>query len=217
MTKLSVTFIADHLALDLLNTSIVGANVELLSDDTAVLNWLSAAGVHIPPLRVSNGDDRVSADVRALREQLRSLVEQFCGKRFIKPNFSELAKVNEILARANNYYEIAPRPTDLRNAPRARADRGEDRIGQTSPFAIFQRQRWRESSDLLIPIAAAVADLICNVDFTKVMRCENPRCTMWFLDVSINHTRRWCSMAKCGNQAKAAAHRRKLKARLAQN
>lgn len=62
---------------------------------------------------------------------------------------------------------------------------------------------------LLLPLAEAMGDLICHADFEQVKICEGPTCTLWFNDVSKNHTRRWCSMAVCGNRAKAAAHRAK--------
>jgi predicted RNA-binding Zn ribbon-like protein len=42
------------------------------------------------------------------------------------------------------------------------------------------------------------------VPFTLVRKCEGTTCTLWFLDVSKAHARRWCSMAVCGNRAKAA-------------
>ena len=44
-------------------------------------------------------------------------------------------------------------------------------------------------------------------DFSLVRKCEGEGCTLWFLDLSKAHARRWCSMAVCGNRAKAAAHR----------
>ncbi|HLU95372.1 MAG TPA: CGNR zinc finger domain-containing protein [Thermobifida alba] len=40
----------------------------------------------------------------------------------------------------------------------------------------------------------------------RVRRCANPACVLHFLDTSRNGTRRWCSMAGCGNRAKAARH-----------
>jgi hypothetical protein len=41
----------------------------------------------------------------------------------------------------------------------------------------------------------------------RTTACEAGNCSLWFLDVSKGHARRWCSMAICGNRAKAAAHR----------
>ncbi|MEY9214953.1 CGNR zinc finger domain-containing protein [Thermobifida halotolerans] len=40
----------------------------------------------------------------------------------------------------------------------------------------------------------------------RIRRCANPACVLRFLDTSKNGTRRWCSMATCGNRAKAARH-----------
>jgi predicted RNA-binding Zn ribbon-like protein len=58
--------------------------------------------------------------------------------------------------------------------------------------------------ELLSPPAA---DLICGVDFRLIRACEGSVCTLLFLDRTKAHGRRWCSMAACGNRAKAAAHR----------
>ncbi|MGW4380277.1 CGNR zinc finger domain-containing protein [Kitasatospora sp. NPDC004531] len=40
----------------------------------------------------------------------------------------------------------------------------------------------------------------------RVRACGNPECVLHFYDVSKNGTRRWCSMAGCGNRAKAQRH-----------
>ena len=40
----------------------------------------------------------------------------------------------------------------------------------------------------------------------RVRRCDHPDCVLWFLDTSRNGTRRWHSMATCGNRAKAKRH-----------
>lgn len=40
----------------------------------------------------------------------------------------------------------------------------------------------------------------------RIRACSNPACILHFYDVSKNGTRRWCSMAGCGNRAKAQRH-----------
>jgi predicted RNA-binding Zn ribbon-like protein len=76
-----------------------------------------------------------------------------------------------------------------------------------------QALEWRLERDLtapaqlLMPLAEAIGDLVCHCDFRLVRICENPRCTLIFYDRTKSHARRWCSMAVCGNRAKAAAHR----------
>jgi predicted RNA-binding Zn ribbon-like protein len=42
----------------------------------------------------------------------------------------------------------------------------------------------------------------------RVRGCANPDCILWFLDTSRPGTRRWCSMASCGNRDKALRHGR---------
>jgi predicted RNA-binding Zn ribbon-like protein len=64
---------------------------------------------------------------------------------------------------------------------------------------------------LLIPVIESAADALVNGELARVHRCADPRCARVFYDGSRNGKRRWCEMATCGNRAKAARHRRKLK------
>ncbi|MFE3206092.1 CGNR zinc finger domain-containing protein [Embleya sp. NPDC059237] len=54
--------------------------------------------------------------------------------------------------------------------------------------------------------ARAYLELLHTADPDRIRRCANPECTLWFADMSKNGRRRWCSMAECGNRAKARAH-----------
>lgn len=40
----------------------------------------------------------------------------------------------------------------------------------------------------------------------RIRRCAHDSCILHFFDTSRNGTRRWCSMAACGNRAKASRH-----------
>ena len=40
----------------------------------------------------------------------------------------------------------------------------------------------------------------------RIRHCQHPACVLWFYDTTRNGTRRWCSMALCGNRAKAHRH-----------
>lgn len=60
-----------------------------------------------------------------------------------------------------------------------------------------------------------VHDLVCHADFRLIRACEGTACTLMFLDRTKAHARRWCSMAVCGNRAKAAAHRARASRRRA--
>lgn len=43
----------------------------------------------------------------------------------------------------------------------------------------------------------------------RVRECAAPECGMLFLDTTRNHSRRWCSMERCGARAKASAYYRR--------
>lgn len=40
----------------------------------------------------------------------------------------------------------------------------------------------------------------------RIRGCAHEACALHFFDTSRNGTRRWCSMALCGNRAKASRH-----------
>ncbi|MGW7365696.1 CGNR zinc finger domain-containing protein [Streptomyces sp. NPDC054841] len=45
----------------------------------------------------------------------------------------------------------------------------------------------------------------------RVRACAHDACVLHFFDTSRNGTRRWCSMALCGNRAKASRHYAKVR------
>jgi predicted RNA-binding Zn ribbon-like protein len=59
---------------------------------------------------------------------------------------------------------------------------------------------------LLAPVLWSAGDLLAGPRLGKVRRCANPECLFLFLDDSRAGKRRWCSMASCGNRAKAKRH-----------
>jgi predicted RNA-binding Zn ribbon-like protein len=62
---------------------------------------------------------------------------------------------------------------------------------------------------LLAPLARAAIRLAAEVDPDRLRVCDAPECGRWFVDTSKGGRRRWCSMERCGNRAKAARHRRR--------
>ncbi len=73
----------------------------------------------------------------------------------------------------------------------------------------YGHYEWRFSGedvsldDPLWRILWAVADLLTSDRLPQVKVCEGDDCGWMFLDTSRNQARRWCSMADCGNRAKA--------------
>jgi len=62
-------------------------------------------------------------------------------------------------------------------------------------------EAWTELPLWLLSLSAA--SLMISDDMKRVRACENPDCRLLFLDISKNHTRRWCDMKLCGNRMKA--------------
>lgn len=59
-------------------------------------------------------------------------------------------------------------------------------------------------------LAQSASDLLVSEDAERVKSCGDPTCRWLFLDLSKNHTRRWCDMKTCGNRMKARRHQARL-------
>ncbi len=60
---------------------------------------------------------------------------------------------------------------------------------------------------ILWPVALSAAELLTEGDHSRLHQCKSDRCGWIFEDRSKNHSRRWCSMEECGNQAKVRRFR----------
>lgn len=198
-------FIAGASALDFLNSiaSPAGIPIDWLANGEDLLDWLDTAQL-VPPevlksmrrTSVPGELDAVAAQARASREWFRGFVRQHKGKRLRAEALKELAPLNRILERDQQYGQIVKRE---------RGQGPETRSG----LAWRALQRWQTPDALLLPIARSMAELISNADFSHVKACEGPTCTLLFLDLTHGRAKRWCSMAICGNRAKQAAHRKR--------
>jgi predicted RNA-binding Zn ribbon-like protein len=74
---------------------------------------------------------------------------------------------------------------------------GPNGIEETVQIEDAWRPAWLAAQDLLEQLLHVAG---------RIRRCENPRCTMYFVDTTKNNTRRWHDMSTCGNQAKASRH-----------
>jgi predicted RNA-binding Zn ribbon-like protein len=195
-------FIGDAPGLDFLNSiaTPVDTTVDWIGDGEGYLNWLEQAGLvpdgvlHDMRLRALPGElDRVADQARTLREWFRAFVVRHKGLALNHEALPELDPLNRLLARDESFSRIALPP------------------GQ-SAFIFKLERRWRTPDALLLPVGTALAQLVCTEDFAQVKACEGPACTLLFADHTRGRARRWCSMAICGNRAKQAAHRNRLKA-----
>jgi predicted RNA-binding Zn ribbon-like protein len=198
-------FLADAVGLDFLNSIAIPVDtpVEWLSDGQDLLDWMAAARLASPEIlatlnaNAGPGElDAVAGQARALREWFRNFVRENKGKPLSPHVLSTLEPLNRLLARDEEFGQIAVRKTDV--------------PGAESVLEWVPQRRWRSSDALLLPIAKTMAELLVTADFSYVKSCEGVGCTLMFLDTTRRHTRRWCSMAVCGNRAKQSAHRTRV-------
>jgi predicted RNA-binding Zn ribbon-like protein len=72
----------------------------------------------------------------------------------------------------------------------------------------------RSDASLARPVALLAriaAEFLVSPELRRLRLCEGSDCGWLFLDVSPNRRRRWCSMAGCGNRAKARRHYRRVR------
>jgi predicted RNA-binding Zn ribbon-like protein len=197
-------FIADALALDFLNSVATPVDVEIdwIEDGEGFLKWLEQAQLvpldALKALRAQAGPqefDHVAAQARSLREWFRKFVRSQKGRPLVAKDLQKLDSLNRLLARDEEFSRIEPR--------HGHAD--------ANALELRMIRRWRSAESLLLPIGEALARFVCEEDFSNVKACEGPACTLMFADHTRGRVRRWCSMAICGNRAKQAAHRQRLK------
>ncbi len=191
-------FFADDPALDFLDSIAAPRDTEIewIGNGGDFLTWLEQAELvptnvvkrfraSTPPAQL----DEIAAQARQLREWFRKFIAKHAGRPLQPSALARLEPINMLLAADQSFHQIEAT--------------GAGSLGWR------QERRWDAPQSLLLPIAEAMGDLACRADFSHVKNCEGPSCTMWFHDVTKNHTRRWCDMAVCGNRAKAALHRAK--------
>ncbi|MFD6971546.1 CGNR zinc finger domain-containing protein [Streptomyces sp. NPDC059949] len=161
---------------------------ERLTDPGALGRWIGEAGLRTdrPQAVHVTGAELVSA--RELRESLYRVLTAAMDGRAPAPH--DLVRVNEAAA----HPDLAPQ-LDF-------AD-GGGRAGlrlQGGPVRHDVRAA-------LATVARDAVQLVGGPLLARVKECENPECSLLFLDDSQARRRRWCSMDRCGNLAKIAGYR----------
>jgi len=199
MDHLPAIFVGDAPALDFLNSvaTPVDTPMDWLADGEGLLNWLEQA--QLVPGAVLSGVraharpgqlDAVAGQARELRDWFAGFVRRHKGHPLPPDALTQLEPLNRLLASDARFSRITASAEGLQ----LQTDR-----------------RWQAPEALLLPIGEALARLVCTEDFSNVKACEGAACTLLFVDHTRRHARRWCSMAICGNRAKQAAHRHRLK------
>jgi len=198
-------FIADSLGLDFLNSiaTPVDTPVDWLDSGDGFLEWLAQAkllpadALDALKERAMPGElDKVADQARALREWFRGFVRKHAGRPLAPKALHELSPLNGLLERDEAFSQIS-----------------RHHHSGGGGLELRMMRRWRSPESLLLPIGEALAKFVCEEDFADVKACEGHSCTLFFADHTRRRARRWCSMAICGNRAKQAAHRSRLKSK----
>jgi predicted RNA-binding Zn ribbon-like protein len=160
-----------------------GDAAEWLLDRGVVHRWRAAAN------RPTGGAaDDALARIRSVRGALREVSDAVVHGRPADP--VALAEVNRAL-QARERIELVP-TTDGVSV-------GHSHVGD--PI-----------DDALARLAEPLVDEIRAGNADRIRICDNDTCRWIFYDESRAGRRRWCDMASCGNRAKAARHRARMKA-----
>lgn len=202
-------FIAGSVGLDFLNSiaTPVDMPVDWISTGEDYLAWLQSAGLAteadaagIRKAISARELDSASVQARSLREWFRGFVHERQGRALPRSAFEELGRLNEALEGDELHWKLAPlKPGKSRDA------------ASHIPFEMALQRRWSSSKSLLLPVAEAIAQCVCACDFRYIKQCEGAACTLLFFDDTRRRARRWCSMAICGNRAKQAEHRKRVR------
>ena len=175
--------------LDLVNTAggpTKARDVERLVDRGDVLRWAAASGLvtdaEAATLAAGGAGDAEALDrLRRFREDLHAALLAFAERR--PPPAEPWSRVEAALRDARSRAVLAGGPAGLVwSIP----------VGQAG----FEAVRLR---------AALAADrLLTGDELERVRNCQ--RCSWLYVDRSRGGRRRWCSMAACGNRAKAQRH-----------
>lgn len=188
------TRIGEHAALDFLNSVLApaGETLDFLHDGASLVRWLASSGV-LPASAAAAAEshtprqlNQLAAQARELREWFRALVLRWAAGGECAVRKADIDQLNALMSANPLTQTIMRGPCGLEL--HAQRDLAQPRA-------------------LLAELAAVCADLLAHQSHAAVHKCENPVCTLLFVDNKRGPQRRWCSMAVCGNRMKAAAHR----------
>ena len=191
-------FIAERLWLDFVNTDGGTHSADAVGDFDSLVAWLETAialdaeraqTMRRRALQQPSGATAALMDARRVRSALRGLAER--GAVAPQVRLETLAEINRVLGRS-----AGTRRVEVRN---------------DGSFARSFVPVGDAFAGLMIPIVESAADALILGELARVRRCADPRCARVFFDGTKNAARRWCDMATCGNRAKAARHRARLK------
>jgi len=167
-----------------------GGEVEHLPTTAAAIDWLHAQGLLHEPLE---------PEVEALR------IPGPAADRALDRIRRVRAALREIVVAAVEHRPASSRSIDLVNRTLLARQRF---LLVCGPGGVLDHRHEGDAiDDVLARIAERVARQVIAPDVDRLRICANDTCRWVFYDSSRTGRRRWCTMASCGNRAKAARHR----------
>ncbi|MFC9176533.1 CGNR zinc finger domain-containing protein [Streptomyces sp. NPDC057107] len=173
----------EPLALDLLNTRWIGADGprDLLESESGLAIWLDSEPVRTRTAPLAPPVGRATLDrLLETRRALEALTAAATRREPAEP--ATAAALNEALSHGRIRRTLGPD-----GLPESAVELDDPAWGPA----------WL-AADNWLHLVADRPD--------RIRPCANHTCVLHFYDISKNGTRRWCSMAGCGNRAKAQRH-----------
>ncbi|HEU0234990.1 MAG TPA: CGNR zinc finger domain-containing protein [Candidatus Limnocylindrales bacterium] len=165
------------------------ASTDEIETPGAALDWLLARDlVHPESVTAEAVGEPLVERLRTVRSALREVADAVFHRR--APARAALEEVNRTL-RAREIVQLEPSDDGVHVGHRHVGDPIDDALA-------------RLAEPLVAEIAGGRPE--------RLRVCANDACRWVFFDASPTGRRRWCSMASCGNRAKAARHRARVRA-----
>jgi predicted RNA-binding Zn ribbon-like protein len=193
--------VTEDVCLDFANTNDWHASehpIENLHNYAELVSWGKKSGILSSEAadeltRLETEQPGIAEDAYHIAIQVREAIFRIFSRRYGEQPVAEedLAMLNSIVQKAMAYRTLVPEGDNF-------------------------TWKWAEDVDqknlVLWTVALSAANLLTSDKATRVRVCEDDRgCGALFIDMSKNHSRRWCSMESCGNRAKAHRHYSKVK------
>ena len=156
-------------------------------DAQALRDWLAVRGLIEPDAAI----ERVGAHLPAFRE-LRALVHGITERLVAegRPSARQVQRLNRVLREGLHYHRLEPAD----DGTRFTVGQVGDRLDQARAA-----------------IAGSLAHYVADHDLERLRICAADDCRWRFVDRSPAGRRRWCDMKTCGNRAKVARHRARVR------
>ncbi|MFG3052520.1 CGNR zinc finger domain-containing protein [Kitasatospora sp. NPDC048239] len=186
-----------------------GTPLERLPDTDALTRWLTEA--HLVP---AAGDTKAATDApppttpTTLTTTTRATTGELTDARSLRE------AVYRLLRAAMDGQQ--PLPEDVAQVNKVAADPDlAPQLAITTSESASLELTWRATNGVRAALSAVARDaalLVGGPLLDRVKECENPNCSLLFLDDSQARRRRWCSMDRCGNLAKVTGYRTRKRA-----